>query len=98
MQIPKHRSIQNDTSTNQTQITPFTIPRASENAQEDASGLSSPTSNTIRANEADITLLSQRYNEEQFGDSIIGEGENNGTGDRPTLFKFLFHSTMPMDR
>jgi hypothetical protein len=73
--------IQNETSINQTQekskITPFTIPR-SDGTEEDAQGSSTSTSNSVRANEADIIILSQRYNQEQFGDSIVGEVENNG--------------------
>lgn len=76
--------IQNESSSNQTQeepqITPFTIPRSSGGTQEDASGSSGSTSNSVGSNEADIILLSQRYNQEQFGDTIVGEVENNGTG------------------
>jgi hypothetical protein len=54
-------------------ITPFTIPQ-SNRTEVDAQG---PSTSTF--NEADIILLSQRYNQEQFGDNIVGEVENNGT-------------------
>jgi hypothetical protein len=76
--------IQNESSSNQTQqepqITPFTIPRSSGDTEDRASGSSGSTSNLVGANEAEIVLLSQRYNQEQFGDTIVGEVENNGTG------------------
>ncbi|HZD35624.1 MAG TPA: FxLYD domain-containing protein [Nitrososphaeraceae archaeon] len=74
---------QNATATNQTgeesQLIPFTIPRSSEITQDNTQTSSSPSVNSIRANEADIILLSQRYNQERFSDTIVGEVENNGT-------------------
>ena len=74
---------QNESSSNETQqepqITPFTIPRSSSDTQDGTSGTSSETPNLVGSNEADIVLLSQRYNQEQFGDTIVGEVENNGT-------------------
>jgi len=74
---------QNESSRNETQqepqITPFTIPRSSDDSEDSTPGASSITSNLVESNEADIVLLSQRYNQEQFSDTIVGEVENNGT-------------------
>jgi len=67
----------NDSFTNQTEEvrgTPFTTPNLSDSNQENTARL------TAGNDEADIILLSQRFNQEKFSDFIIGEVENNGTG------------------
>jgi len=69
----------------QLQIQPFTIPSNSPNegvaATSNSNTASQPTTTTnIDDNpNDDIVLLSQRYNEERFGDKIVGEVLNNGS-------------------
>lgn len=62
-------------------ITPFTIPRVesseSNGSQSTSTSGGSNTSLTQPLN--DLVLLSQRYNDERFGDEIVGEILNNGS-------------------
>jgi hypothetical protein len=83
-QLNSTEIINNQTTISQTEsnpITPFTIPR---DEPSESNGLQS-TSTTGSSNNGqtqssnDLVLLSQRYNNERFGDEIVGEILNNGT-------------------
>jgi hypothetical protein len=68
----------------QSQLQPFTIPRSSPNEgvttpSNPITGSASATNNIDDDPNDDIVLLSQRYNEERFGDEIFGEVLNNGS-------------------
>ena len=75
------------TNTNQTQpqiqepqLQPFTITRGEQTESTSTSPNSGITTSTVEDDKNDdIVLLSQRYNEERFGDEIVGEVMNNGT-------------------
>jgi hypothetical protein len=62
-------------------ITPFTIPRgeSSESNGLQSSSTNGSSNNTLTQPPNDLVLLSQKYNDERFGDEIVGEILNNGT-------------------
>jgi hypothetical protein len=63
-------------------IKPFTIPRdepSNSNGLPSISSGSDSNNNSLTQPVNDLVLLSQRYNDESFGDEIVGEILNNGT-------------------
>src|SRR5262249_685711 len=65
-------------------LQPFTIPRNSPNQEATDSsssslGSQSKTGRSIDDSNDDLVLLSQKYNEERFGDKLVGEVLNNGS-------------------
>ncbi|HET6589500.1 MAG TPA: FxLYD domain-containing protein [Candidatus Nitrosocosmicus sp.] len=63
-------------------IKPFTIPRdepSNSNGLPYTSSSADSNNNSLTKPVNDLVLLSQRYNDERFGDEIIGEILNNGT-------------------
>ena len=79
---------QQPTSPKQTQLTqepiikPFTIPKnnPTKNTGTTNSGITVPNNSNGKQITNDIALLGQRYISEQFGDRIVGEVLNNGSG------------------
>jgi hypothetical protein len=63
-------------------IKPFTIPRdepSNSNGLPSTSNSADSNNNSLTQPVNDLVLLSQRYNDERFGDEIVGEILNNGT-------------------
>lgn len=68
---------------NTTQLKPFTIPSVDQSegdlTQATVGNLGTTTSANNQGSNNDLVLLSQRYNNERFGDEIVGEILNNGS-------------------
>jgi hypothetical protein len=60
-------------------IKPFTIPRDESNELQSTSTGDGSNASSLTQPLNDLVLLSQRYNDERFGDEIVGEVLNNGT-------------------